>query len=90
VKDGLLTVSETSKSLKVSEETVRRYIREKKLKAEKKRMIGLKKVWLVSPEEIRRFQNDWLAHASKIKFRRYNSPLSYLPPESGQNMGRSP
>lgn len=58
MKDGLLTISEASKSLKVSEETVRRYIREKKLKAEKKKIIGLKRVWLVSPEEIRRFQNE--------------------------------
>ena len=57
-KGNLLTVSEAAKSLGVTEETVRRYIRERKLKAEKKRIQGLKKVWLISPDEIRRFQEE--------------------------------
>ena len=57
-KGNLLTVAEASEALGVTEETVRRYIRERKLKAEKKRVQGLKKAWLVSPEEVRRFQED--------------------------------
>ncbi|MEX0637482.1 MAG: helix-turn-helix domain-containing protein [Burkholderiales bacterium] len=57
-KGNLLTVSEAAKALGVTEETVRRYILARKLKAEKKRVIGLKKVWLISPDEIRRFEND--------------------------------
>lgn len=57
-KGNLLTVSEAAKALGVTEETVRRYIGARKLKAEKKRVIGLKKVWLISPDEIRRFEND--------------------------------
>ena len=52
-----LTVLEASKELKVSEETVRRYIREGKLKAEKKKARGLQKVWVISLDEIRRFQD---------------------------------
>jgi len=55
MKGGFLTVGETAKQLHVTEETVRRYIREGNLKAEKKRTVGLKKVWAISPEEIRRF-----------------------------------
>jgi len=58
VKGNLLTVAETAKALGVTEETVRRYIRERKLKAEKKRVLGLKKVWLVSQDDIRRFQDE--------------------------------
>jgi excisionase family DNA binding protein len=57
-KGNLLTVAEAAKALGVTAETVRRYIRERKLKAEKKRIVGLKKVWLVSPDEIHRFQDD--------------------------------
>jgi len=57
-KGNLLTVAEVAKTIGVTEETVRRYIREKKLKAEKKRIQGLKKAWLVAPEEIRRFQEN--------------------------------
>jgi len=57
-KGNLLTVAEAAKAIGVTEETVRRYIRERKLKAEKKRIQGLKRAWLVSPEEIRRFQQD--------------------------------
>jgi len=58
LKGDFLTVAEASKALKVSEETVRRYIREKKLKAEKKRIVGLKKAWFVSQDEIRKFQDE--------------------------------
>jgi excisionase family DNA binding protein len=57
-KGNLLTVAEVAKTIGVTEETVRRYIREKKLKAEKKRIQGLKQAWLVAPEEIRRFQEN--------------------------------
>lgn len=58
MKSDLLTVAETAKMLGVGQETVRRYIREKKLKAEKKKVIGLKRVWLVSQDDIRRFQDS--------------------------------
>jgi len=57
-KGNLLTVAETAKAIGVAEETVRRYIRERKLKAEKKRIQGLKKVWLVHPDDVRRFQEN--------------------------------
>lgn len=53
-----LTVLEASKALRVSEETVRRYIREGKLKALKVKTIGLKKVWGISHDEVRRFQEQ--------------------------------
>ena len=58
MKGGQYTVSEVAKILHVTEETVRRYFREDKLKATKKRTVGLKKVWLVSPEDLRKFQDD--------------------------------
>lgn len=51
---GMLTVAEAAKALGVTAETVRRYIREGKLQAEKRKLIGLKKIWMVSKEEIRR------------------------------------
>lgn len=51
----ILTVAEAAKQLKVTGETVRRYIREGKLRAEKRKSVGLKKVWMVSSEELRRF-----------------------------------
>jgi excisionase family DNA binding protein len=57
-KGNLMTVTEAAKAIGVTEETVRRYLRERKLKAEKKRIQGLKKVWLVHPDEIRRFQEN--------------------------------
>ena len=57
-KGNLLTVSEAAKALGVTEETVRRYIRERKLKAEKRKVQGLKKVWLISPDEMRRFPDQ--------------------------------
>ena len=57
MKGNLFTVAEAAKELNVTEETVRRYIREKKLKADKKKMRGLQKVWVISQDEIRRFQD---------------------------------
>ena len=57
MKGGPLTVSEVARTLEVGEETVRRYIREEKLKAEKKKTKGLRKVWVVSADELRRFQD---------------------------------
>lgn len=57
-KGSPLTVSEVAKVLRVSEETVRRYIREGKLKATKVKTVGLKKVWGISHDEIRRFQDQ--------------------------------
>jgi predicted RNA-binding protein associated with RNAse of E/G family len=58
MKGGQYTVSDVAKALHVTGESVRRYIREGKLKASKKRTVGLKKVWLVSPEDLRKFQED--------------------------------
>jgi len=52
------TVAGAAKILGVSQETVRRYIREGKLKAEKKKSVGLQKVWLISLDEIRRLQEQ--------------------------------
>ena len=57
MKGNLLTVAEAAEELGVAAETVRRYIREKKLRAEKKKVRGLQKVWVISQEEIQRFQN---------------------------------
>ncbi len=57
MKGGPFTVSEVARMLDVGQETVRRYIREEKLKAEKKKTKGLRKVWVVSADELRRFQN---------------------------------
>jgi excisionase family DNA binding protein len=58
VKGGQYTVSEVAKALHVTEETVRRYIREGKLKAEKKKSVGLKKVWMISQEDLRKIQEE--------------------------------
>ncbi len=58
MKGGQYTVSEVSKILHVTEETVRRYIRERKLPAEKKKSVGLKKVWQVSQDDLRKFQEE--------------------------------
>ena len=57
MKDNLLSVAEAAKELDVTEETVRRYIREGKLKAEKKKIRGLQKAWVISKDEIRRFRD---------------------------------
>ena len=58
MKGGQYTVSEVAKTLHVTEETVRRYIRERKLPAEKKKSVGLKKVWLISQDDLRKFQEE--------------------------------
>lgn len=50
-----MTVSQVAAELAVTEETVRRYIREKKLKAEKRRTVGLRKVWMVTKDEVAKF-----------------------------------
>lgn len=58
-KNGnLLTVTQASKRLKVTEETVRRYIREGKLAATKRRSVGIKKVWFVESVAIDRFLEE--------------------------------
>ena len=53
-----LTVGDVSASLGVTQETVRRYIRERRLVAEKRKTVGLRKVWLVAREELDRFRNE--------------------------------
>ncbi len=58
MKGSQYTVLDVAKHLHVTEETVRRYIREGKLKADKRKTVGLKKVWLVSPEDLRKFEED--------------------------------
>ncbi len=54
-RSNLLTVAQVAAELRVTDETVRRYIRERKLKAEKRRTVGLKKVWMVTKAEVVRF-----------------------------------
>jgi intein-encoded DNA endonuclease-like protein len=53
--NGKATVVEAAKFLHVGPETVRRYIRENKLKADKERAVGLKEVWMVPWDELKRF-----------------------------------
>lgn len=55
--DGL-TVSNVAQLLQVNEETVRRYIRQKRLKAEKKRTKGLLRIWLVQRTEVENFDKE--------------------------------
>lgn len=50
------TVQEAAHELGVAVETVRRYIREGKLLAHKKRVKGLKEIWSISKEAVERFQ----------------------------------
>jgi excisionase family DNA binding protein len=54
-QNGDTTIAEAAKHLGVTQETVRRYIREGKLKATKKKTIGLRKVWMVTRDELNRF-----------------------------------
>jgi len=55
--DGVAkTISEAAEYLRVSSETVRRYIREGKLSAKKVNSIGLKKVWSISPTDLEEFK----------------------------------
>ena len=49
------TVSEVAQKIGVTPETVRRYIREGKLKATKEISIGMKKIWVISHEELQNF-----------------------------------
>ena len=58
MKGNQCTVAETAKKLGVTDETVRRYIRAGKLKAEMKKTIGIKRAWFVSADEIRRFRDS--------------------------------
>jgi excisionase family DNA binding protein len=53
--DGRYTVRGAAKYLSVSEETVRRYIRERKLKATKVKSVGMKKVWVIDPKVLEAF-----------------------------------
>ena len=62
--NGFHTVRVVAEKLNVTEETVRRWIREKKLKATKIRIKGLKEAWGISPAALREF----MAH--------YNNQLS--------------
>ncbi len=52
--DGL-TVREAAQRIGVTPEAVRRYIRERKLKAAKKRAVGLKTVWIIDPKALDEF-----------------------------------
>lgn len=51
------TVQEVAEDLGVVAESVRRWIREKKLPAKKERTVGMKKVWLISQEDLVKFKN---------------------------------
>lgn len=53
--NGFYTVREVAEKLSVTEETVRRWIREKKLKATKIRIKGLKEAWGISQAALREF-----------------------------------
>jgi excisionase family DNA binding protein len=55
--DKYYTVPEVAEILKVSDESVRRYIKKKKLTASKITLVGLKKVWGVLKEDIDKFKN---------------------------------
>jgi excisionase family DNA binding protein len=53
--NGLMAVSEVAQVLKVTTETVRRYIREGKLPATKVRTVGLRTQWGVSRADLEAF-----------------------------------
>lgn len=53
--NGLYTIKGAAKKLKVSQETVRRYIREEKLPAVKVRTTGLREVWGIKPKDLEAF-----------------------------------
>jgi len=57
MSDKYLTVQEVAEELGVVPESVRRYIREKKLPAKKVRIIGMKEVWGVDPKDLTQFKN---------------------------------
>lgn len=52
------TVPEVADILEVSDESVRRYIGKKKLKAVKIKFVGLKKVWGILKEDLDKFKNS--------------------------------
>jgi excisionase family DNA binding protein len=53
-----LSVYEVAAILEVTAETVRRYIRDKKLRASKQAVVGLKKEWVISREAIAAFKEE--------------------------------
>ncbi len=57
MSDQYLTVQEVAEDLGVVPESVRRYIREKKLPAKKVRTVGMKEVWGVAPKDLAKFKN---------------------------------
>ena len=52
--DGF-TVREAAERIGVTPEAVRRYIRERRLKATKKRSVGLKTIWVIDPKDLEDF-----------------------------------
>lgn len=50
--NGLHTIKGAAKKLNVTQETVRRYIREGRLQAEKVRTTGLREVWGIKPKDL--------------------------------------
>lgn len=53
--NGLYTIKGAAKKLKVTQETVRRYIREGRLPAVKVRTTGLREVWGIKPKDLEAF-----------------------------------
>jgi len=53
---GYLTIQDVAKELGVDPESVRRYIRNGKLNAKKVVEKGLKKIWGVLPDDLKKFQ----------------------------------
>lgn len=51
------SVSQAAKEIGVSQETVRRYIREKRLPASKRRVKGLRKEWAIAKPDVAAFKN---------------------------------
>lgn len=56
--NGYYTIGDASKTLSVSTETVRRYIRDGKLEATKISTVGLKKVWGIDPNDLENFKKQ--------------------------------
>jgi excisionase family DNA binding protein len=52
---GKYTVRGAARQLSVSEETIRRYIREGRLQASKQRTVGVRKVWLIESRALKAF-----------------------------------
>ena len=52
---GRYTVRQAAKILDVSEETVRRYIRQRKLNATKVKSVGMKTAWAIDPKVLEAF-----------------------------------